>query len=129
MALMTIFGNPFVIEVTKNQQINILIMSLLVYVWFIMTTKLDYTWNIGILIILTIYFLYESQKINEYQLVLVDPNLNDNNKLEIINYYLNIQKMILVTLFGITTIGTLFYASEKQIQYGGGFSYLRFFFY
>lgn len=128
MTLMIIFGNPFVIEVSNNHQINVLIMTLLVYVWFIMTTKLDITWNIGILLILTIYFLYESKKISEYQLALVDPNLNDSAKLEIINYYLSIQKMILVTLFGLTTIGTLFYASEKKVQYGGGFSYLTFFF-
>jgi hypothetical protein len=80
------------------------------------------------LLILTIYFLYESKKINEYQLVLIDPNLNDSSKLEIINYYLTIQKIILVVLFGITTVGTLFYASEKKVQYGGGFSYLTFFF-
>ncbi len=103
-------------------------MSLLVYVWFIMTTKLDFTWNIGVLIVLTIYFLYESKKINEYKLVLIDPNLDDITRLEIINYYLNIQKIILVALFGITTIGTLFYVSEKRVQYGGGFSYLNFFF-
>jgi hypothetical protein len=128
MTLMIIFGNPFVIEVTNNQQINVLIMSLLVYVWFIMTTKLDFAWNIGILLILTVYFLYESKKISEYQLILVDPNLNDNARLEIINYYLSIQKVILVSLFGLTTIGTLFYASEKKVQYGGGFSYLNFFF-
>ena len=125
---MIIFGNPFVIEVTNNQQINILIMSLLIYFWFIMTTKLDFAWNIGILLILTVYFLYESKKINEYQLLLVDPNLNDSTRSEIINYYLNIQKMTIVTLFGLTTIGTLFYASEKKVQYGGGFSYLTFFF-
>ena len=128
MSLMIIFGNPFVIEVTNNQQINILIMSLLIYFWFIMTTKLDFAWNIGILLILTVYFLYESKKINEYQLLLVDPNLNDSTRSEIINYYLNIQKMTIVTLFGLTTIGTLFYASEKKVQYGGGFSYLTFFF-
>jgi hypothetical protein len=128
MALMIIFGNPFIVEVSSNHEINILVMSLLVYVWFIMTTKLDFAWNIGILLILTIYFLYESKKINEYQLVLIDPNLKDSSKLEIINYYLTIQKIILVVLFGITTVGTLFYASEKRVQYGGGFSYLTFFF-
>jgi hypothetical protein len=128
MTLMIIFGNPFVIEVSSNHQINVLVMTLLVYIWFIMTTKLDIAWNIGILLILTIYFLYESKKISEYQLALVDPNLNDSAKLEIINYYLSIQKIILVVLFGLTTVGTLFYASEKKVQYGGGFSYLTFFF-
>jgi len=128
MTLMMIFGNSFVIEITSNHQLNMIVMTLLVYVWFIMTTKLDFAWNIGILIILTIYFLYESKKIDEYNLLLVDPNLSESSRLEIVNYYFNIQKVILVVLFGVTTIGTLFYASEKKVQYGGGFSFIKFFF-
>ena len=51
---MIVFGNPLGVEFTNNEQFNTIIMSLLVYVWFIMTTKLDLTWNVCILIILTI---------------------------------------------------------------------------
>ncbi len=51
VTLMFCFGNPFGVQITYNQQFDIVIMSLLVYVWFIMTTKLDLTWNIGILIL------------------------------------------------------------------------------
>ena len=128
MSLMIIFGNPFVVEIASNQQINIVIMSLLVYVWFIMTTKLDLTWNIGILIILTIYFLFESRKINDYNLLIKDINVDNNSKQQILDSYIQMQKYLLISLFGITTIGTIFYANEKQEQYGGGFSIVKFFF-
>lgn len=80
MSLMIIFGNPFKVEITSNQQINVVIMSLLIYVWFILTTKLDAAWNIAILILLTIYFLYESKKINDYNIVLNDPILDEEKK-------------------------------------------------
>lgn len=130
MSLMIIFGNPFVVEITNNQQINIVIMSLLVYVWFIMTTKLDITWNICILILLTIYFLFESKKISDYNIMINDNNLDKIIKKEIIDSYIQMQNYLLITLFGITTIGTLFYANEKYEQYSqnGGFSLTKFIF-
>jgi hypothetical protein len=129
MALMIVFGNPLGVEFTNNQQFNIIIMTLLVYVWFIMTTKLDLAWNVAILIILTIYFLYESKKISDYKLILSDPNLDNLKKKELFDSFDNLQKILLVTIFGVTIAGTLLYVNEKQIQYGGGFSMYRFFFY
>ena len=61
-------------KITENEQFNMVVMSLLVYVWFIMTTKLDLTWNIGILILLTIYFLYESKQITDYKIQLPEED-------------------------------------------------------
>ena len=126
MALMICFGNPFSVEITSNQQINVVIMSLLVYVWFIMTTKLDLAWNIGVLILLTIYFLYESKQISDYNILSKDPLVDVGTKKEILDKYINIQKYLLMTIFGVTVIGTLIYANEKQEQYGGGFSIDKF---
>jgi hypothetical protein len=104
-------------------------MSLLVYVWFVMTTKLDLTWNVCILIILTIYFLYESKKVSEYKIILNDPNLDVLKKKELFDSFDKLQKYMLLTIFGITLTGSFLYANEKQVQYGGGFSMFRFFFY
>lgn len=129
MALMIVFGNPLGVEFTNNEQFNTVIMSLLVYVWFIMTTKLDLTWNVSILIILTIYFLYESKKVSDYKIILADPNLDSIKKKELFDSFDKLQKYLLLTIFGVTIAGTLLYANEKQVQYGGGFSMYRFFFY
>jgi hypothetical protein len=129
MTLMIIFGNPLNVEFTNNEQFNIIIMSLLVYVWFVMTTKLDLTWNVCILIILTIYFLYESKKVSEYKIILNDPNLDVLKKKELFDSFDKLQKYMLLTIFGITLTGSFLYANEKQVQYGGGFSMFRFFFY
>lgn len=129
MTLMIVFGNPFCVEITNNEQFNIIIMTLLVYVWFIMTTKLDLSWNVSILIILTIYFLYESKKVSDYKIILEDPNLDSIKKKELFDSFGNLQTYLLIALFGITLTGTFLYANEKQVQYGGGFSMYKFFFY
>jgi len=129
MTLMIIFGNPLGVEITNNEQFNTIVMSLLVYVWFIMTTKLDLTWNISIMIVLCIYFLFESKKISDYKIVVNDPNLDINKKKELLDSFDQLQKYLLITIFGMTIAGTYLYANEKQIQYGGGFSLYKFFFY
>jgi hypothetical protein len=129
MTLMIIFGNPFGVEITKNQQFNIIIMTLLVYVWFIMTTKLDLAWNVSILLILTIYFLYENKQITENKIILQDQNLDVVKKKELFDNFGNLQTYMLLTIFGITLTGTFLYANEKKTQYGGGFNMFRFFFY
>ena len=129
MTLMIIFGNPLGVEITHNEQLNSILMSLLVYVWFIMTTKLDLSWNICVLIILTIYFIFESKKISEYNMILKDDNLNDAKKKELLDSFNHLQKYLLSSIFGVTLIGTYLYASEKKIQYGGGFNLYNFFFY
>ena len=128
MSLMIIIDNPFNVEVTSNQPFNILIMSLLIYVWFILTTKLDVTWNIGVIILLAIYFLFESKKINDLNISLKDVNIEQNKKNELIEHFTCIQNYLLIGIFGVTVIGSLFYASEKQVQYGGGFNLLNFWF-
>jgi hypothetical protein len=129
MTLMIILGNPLGVEVTNNHQFNVIIMSLLVYVWFILTTKLDLTWNVSILIILCIYFLYESKKISDYKIILSDKNLDLGKKKELLDSWDLIQKTLIGLIASITAIGTYFYANEKQVQYGGGFSLVNFFFY
>jgi hypothetical protein len=122
VTLMFCFGNPFSVQITSNQHFNVLIMSLLVYVWFIMTTKLDLTWNIGILVLLTIYFLFESKYVSEYNILLKDQVVNLETKNNLINTYMSTQKYLLVSIFGVTLIGTLIYANEKKEQYGGNFN-------
>ncbi len=128
LSLMIMFGNPLNVNLSTNNEFNIILMSLLVYVWFILTTKLDISWNIGILILLAIYFLYESSQINKYNIIIGDKTLDNENKKKLIQSFNEVQQYVLFGIFGITLLGTYLYANEKQIQYGGSFSYSNFFF-
>ena len=113
---MTMFGNPLSVNFVDNDEFNILLMSLLVYVWFILTTKLDISWNIAILVLLSMYFLYESSQINKYKIISNDNVLDQNKKKELINSFNDLQKYVLIGIFGITIVGTAFYSNEKQVQ-------------
>jgi hypothetical protein len=127
MVLLSMFGNQYICNITQSNEINLLIMSLVIYVWFIMTTKLDFAWFLSILIILTIYFLYENNLSIKNNEIMENNNIDDEKKKEIIDYYTNIQKYLLITIFGTTIVGNFFYMEKKQVQYGGGFSIEKFF--
>lgn len=128
MSLMILFGNPFGIQLSSSHTINILILTLLIYVWFILTTKLDLAWNIGIIILLAIYFLFESKCSTDLGIQLKDTNVTTETKSQLVQTFVQNNNIILVAIFGITLIGTLFYSNEKQVQYGGGFSLVNFWF-
>ena len=128
MSMMILFGNPFGVEISTNHTFNIVIITLLIYVWFILTTKLDLAWNIAIIILLAIYFLYESKRTVDINIELKDTLITNENKSEIIKTFIQTNNYILITIFGVTLIGTLFYSAEKQVQYGGGFNITNFWF-
>ena len=92
------FGSPLGTDISKNETFNGIIVGLLVYVFFILSTKLNYIYNIGIIIILTLYFLFESQKITDYKNILNDNILDEEKKVKIFEQFDKIQKYM---LFGI----------------------------
>ena len=128
MSLMILFGNPFGTKLSTNHAFNIMIITLLIYAWFILITKLDLSWFIGIIILLAIYFLYESKITYDINQQLNDNLVSSETKSQIVNTFINTNNYVLMTIFGITVVGSLFYGGEKQIQYGGGFSINKFWF-
>lgn len=135
ITLVLMFGSPIGKDISKNETLNGIIIGLIVYVFFILTTKLNYIYNIAVIIILTLYFIFETQKITDYKNILDDPILGDEKKMIIFEKFDTIQNYMLVSIFGITVVGTMFYLFEKQEKYGmvGGsgknnFDYFKFFF-
>ena len=130
ITLLTMFGNP--LNINTDENMNNIFVGLIIYIFFILLTKLDMAWNVGILAILTIYFFYENKKINEIKSINQDNALDVEKKQELMKNFENTQKYLLMAIFGVTILGTGIYYTEKkeQIQTGGGnFDYLNFFFY
>ncbi len=122
MVLMSLFGNPLKLDFTGDETVNLVIVSSLVYIWYILTTKLNIVWNFGVIILLCMYFLYENEKLAEYKKKLGDDKIKEIQKEELISSFVRDHKLLLLGLFGTTLIGTMLYANEQstQIQTGGG---------
>ena len=106
-----------------------ILYTIIGYTWFLFTTKLDIQWNIIILLILLYGYLYENSLEKKRITSLNDKSLTeeDINRIEKNNNY--IKSIIVLTAISVTIIGTLFYSNKKQIQYGGGYSFIKYLLY
>lgn len=98
-----------------------LVYSLVGYIWFIFSTKLDIHWNIIILILLFIGYIYENSMTIREKEILEDPNLTDEQKKEMIENDNKYKSWIVGSVILVTIIGTMFYSHKKSVQYGGGY--------
>jgi hypothetical protein len=128
MSLMILFGNPFGTKLSTNHTFNIVVITLLIYAWFILMTKLDLSWFIGVIILLAIYFLYESKTTLDLNQQLGDSAVSSETREKLMNTFIQTNNYVLMAIFGVTVVGSLFYGNEKQVQYGGGFSMNKFWF-
>lgn len=102
---------------------NALIYTLIGYIWFLFSTKLDVQWNMIILLLLSLGYMYENminQKENE---IINDPILSDAHKKEIISNNENKKIWVIGILFIVTIVGTLAYSYKKHNQYGGEYDF------
>lgn len=102
------------------------VFSILGYFWFILTTKLDVHWNMAIIALLILGYLYENNLDEKEEEVKEDDNLTNEDKEKVVSNNLNIRKIIIGSVFAVTIVGTLFYSNKKLGQYGGNFDIEKF---
>lgn len=106
---------------------NILAVSLFIYLWFILTTKLDLEWNLLIIIILLAAFYYQTT-LNNYEHVVDDPSLSYKSKKNIVKKNNSTKLMFFYALLAVTGVGTSLYAYKKYNQYGPDFNIFTYIF-
>jgi hypothetical protein len=112
-----------------NDQKQALLYTVLLYTWFIFSTKLDIHWNMIIIALLFLGYLRDNDLEEKHKLIIEDTVLSSEDKSKILeqrkyqNYYL------LGGILGVTLLGTVFYSRKKEVQYGGGFDAIRYFLY
>lgn len=108
---------------------KIVIYGLITYILFILSTKLDIHWNIIILSLLFVMYLYEHNLNLKQQELSFDKILNNDEKNNIF-VILNNKKHMFIGLIGLfLIIGVYLYLNKKDVQYGGGFNWINFLLY
>lgn len=105
---------------------NAVTYTIIGYVWFIFSTKLDVQWNMIVLILLFIGYMYENTINQKEQETANDPILDETQKKEVIDNNENIKKWMIGIVFIITVVGTLAYSYKKHNQYGEGYDFVTF---
>jgi hypothetical protein len=107
---------------------KVVLYTVIVYILFIMTNKLDIHWNIIIFFILLIAFIYENRKDHEIKVMKKDENLTIEEKEKIEKENQRFRYGVLILIVFIISLGTIFYNDKKMIQYGGSYDPIKYFF-
>ncbi|AYV78431.1 MAG: hypothetical protein Edafosvirus12_30 [Edafosvirus sp.] len=105
-----------------------LIYTLIAYVWFILTTKLDLQWNVIIILLMLFGFMYENQMIYKETNSKDDPALTEKEREKIKEQHNKNKTYIVLSIITVTLIGTFLYAEKKTVQYGGNFDAMTYLF-
>ena len=104
------------------------VYSLLGYVWFLLTTKLDLKWNLAIIFLIIIGFIYENIMRKKEKNIMDDQALDEVDKQKIRSKHNKNKMIIFISILLITLLGTLQYYMKKRGQYGVEFNITKFIF-
>ena len=106
----------------KNTKSAIL-YTLIGYIWFIFTTKLDLQFNIVVLLLLAVGYMYENNLVFFDSRLKDDENISEEDKKEILEKHNRIKSHIIYLILLVTIVGTLMYAYKKSQQYKDNFDF------
>jgi hypothetical protein len=97
-----------------------------IYLWFILTTKLDLHWNIMLTVLLLVGYMNENRMLDKEKNVNDDENIPKNIKNKIFNKNKQIRSCVVVGSLLVTLLGTYEYYNKKTVQYGGNFDPIKY---
>jgi hypothetical protein len=103
---------------------ELLFYSLILYSWFILTTKLNIQMNLVVIMSLIVWFFYENNNSTDK-----DENISGEIKQNIKNINKKWNTYIGSGLIMLTLGGVFMYSNKKHIQYGGGYNPINFLLY
>jgi hypothetical protein len=99
---------------------KLLFYSVIAYVWFVLSTKLDIQWNLILILLLFVWFLYDNRLQNRQAMMIKDNSVDKEIRRNIMNEYQSLNTYVVSGLIIVTLIGVYLYGSRKTVQYGGG---------
>ncbi len=105
-----------------NDTRTALLYSIIAYIWFMLTTKLDLEWNVLILSLLLLGFVYENNITAEETKFEKDEVLMEIDKKKLYKRNRQYKTYIVLSIVTLTLIGTILYYNKKTDQYGGDFN-------
>lgn len=102
--------------------------SLIAYLWFIFTTKLDLSWNLLIIGIMVLFLLYENRMLDKEVRSESDQALEEQDKERIKSKHNRLKALVVIAILIVTVIGTSFYMDKQIVQHGGNFDGLTYVF-
>jgi hypothetical protein len=126
IALMTMITLAVLIDEGKNDYFTIMMYSIIGYLWFIFSTKIDIHFNMIIMAGLLGCYLYENHIKIENDKINKDSVLTLEQKEELSKKNKNKQTYLTFLIFILIIIGMFMYSNKKEEQYGGSYNLVNF---
>lgn len=108
---------------------KIIFFSVIVYLLFILSTKMDIHFTVLLLLLLIIFVLYIKQNEKKNSVINTDNNLEQYEKENLINKNISLYCPLAIMIIGGIITGTLLYSKRKVGQYGGSYSLVNYLLY
>jgi len=106
---------------------DLIIYGFIIYFVFILSTKMNKNYVMGILSLLVLFYLKDYYNKQKIMIIAKDQTLNGLDKEKKIEN-INKQNLSMNVIFGLLVVGgALLYDNKKVAQYGGGYSLQKFF--
>ncbi len=102
--------------------------TVIVYFFYLLTTKVDLQFNIIILLSILFFYFYKREIEIKKNRISGDSEIDKNTKNIIMKNEISRTQLFQFSIVGLTTIFAFYYYNRKNIQYGGNFSYNKFLF-
>ncbi len=129
LGIMTLLSLVILVSNGKFSIQRIMVYTIIGYLWFMLSTKMDLHFNIIMIGSLISFFLYQNTIKNEENDIIEDKNLTENEKMNLQKKKKNNYAYITIAIVLASLAGTVFYSSKKEVQYGGGYSLTNFLLY
>ena len=129
LGITTILALTIFVSNGKFSVQRIFMYTIIAYMWFILSTKLDLQWNIIIMVLLVGFLLHQDSNKHKDLKIKDDKNLSNNEKDQIQKNNKKNYVFIIIAIILLTMGGTLLYSTKKEGQYGGGYSLTNFLLY
>ncbi len=126
LVLITMINSTYKMKLTNLQ---LLVYSLLGYLWFLFSTKMDLHINLIFLMLLLAGYLYETMLKDKDSKIDNDHVLTYDEKQMIAHKNAKKKLYVFGGLLVATGIGAYMYSQKKQMQYGGGYNFMNFLLY
>lgn len=108
---------------------QIIIYSLFGYIWFLFSTKMDIHWNVIVIVLLLLAYLYDNSNKMKNTEIELDKVLTHEEKMRIKKQNNSNMIYVLLGIFGLTILGMFMYSNKKEVQYGGSYGLVNFLLY
>lgn len=99
---------------------KMLFYSTIAYVWFVLSTKVDIQWNLILILLLFVWYLYQNRTDTKRFMMDKDTGITKDIKKKFDMKNMNWNTGVVSGLITITLVGLYLYSNKKGIQYGGG---------